>query len=73
MWYFHKFSFQDHLHEHYCTFEWLVGKTVIEIESAVVKQTKNVRFCLFQNILQAVIFYHDQKDIQKHILNLVLK
>ena len=38
------FSVQDHLHEHFCTFEQLVGKTLIEIESAVAKQTKNVRF-----------------------------
>ena len=63
IWYFHKFSVQDHLHEHYCTFEQLVGKTLIEIESAVAKQTKNVRFCFFQNILQVAIFYHLERDI----------
>ena len=63
MWYFRKFSVQDHLHEHYCTFEQLVGKTLIEIESAVAKQTKNVRFCFFQNILQVAIFYHLERDI----------
>ena len=63
--YFHKFSVQDHLHEHYCTFEQfcvvsgfiyvvlihfffiikrepLVGKRLMEIESAVAKQTKKV-------------------------------
>ena len=57
------FSVQDHLHEHFCTFEQLVGKTLIEIESAVAKQTKNVQFCFFQNILSATIFYHRQKDI----------
>ena len=34
----YKFSVQDHLHEHYCIFEQLVRKTLIEIESAVVKQ-----------------------------------
>ena len=50
------FSVQDHLHEHFCTFEQLVGKTLIEIESAVAKQTKNVRFCFVQSILQAAIF-----------------
>ena len=54
--YFHKFLVQDHLHEHYCTFEQLVGKTLIEIESAVAKQTKNVRFCFFQIILQTEFF-----------------
>ena len=63
MWYFHKFSVQDHLHEHYCPFEQLIGTTLIEIESPVAKLTKNVRFCFFQNIMQAVIFYHRQKDI----------
>ena len=57
------FSVQDHLHEHFCTFEQLVGKTLIEIESAVAKQTKNVRFCFFQNILPATIFYHCQRNI----------
>ena len=45
--YFHKFSVEDHLPEHYFTFEQLVGKTLTEIESAVAKQAKNVRFCLF--------------------------
>ena len=29
--YFQQFSVEDHLHEHYCTFEQLVGKTLIEI------------------------------------------
>ena len=58
-----KFSFKGHLHEHYCTFEQLIGKTLIEIESAVAKQTKNVRFCFFQNILPATIFRHRQRDI----------
>ena len=38
---FHKFSVQDHLHQRYCTFEKLVGETLIEIKSAVAKQTKN--------------------------------
>ena len=37
---FHKFSVQDHLHQRYCTFEKLVGETLIEIKSAVAKQTK---------------------------------
>ena len=59
----YKFSVQDHLHEQYCTFEQLVGKTLIETEYAVAKQTKNVRFCFFQNILPAANFYHRQKDI----------
>ena len=40
-----------------------VGKTLIEIESAVAKQTKKVRFCFFQNTLLATIFYHRQRDI----------
>ena len=35
--YFHIFLVQDHLHEHYCTFEQLAGKTLIEFESAVAK------------------------------------
>ena len=61
--YFHKFSVQDHLHEHYCSFKQLVSETLIEIESAVAKQTKNVRFCFFQNILPAKIFYYRQRDI----------
>ena len=39
------------------------------IKSAVVKQT----FYFFQNILLAIIFYHCQRDIKKHILNLVLE
>ena len=38
---FHKFSVQDDLHKRYCTFEKLVGETLIEIKSAVAKQTKN--------------------------------
>ena len=50
------FSAQDYLHEHYCTFEQLAGKTLTETECAVAKQTKKVRFCFFQNILQAAIF-----------------
>ena len=54
--YFHRSSVQDHLRQHYCTLEQLVGKTLIKIESAVAKQTKNVRFCFFQSILQAAIF-----------------
>ena len=37
---FHKFLVQDHLHQRYCTFEKLVGETLIEIKSAVAKQTK---------------------------------
>ena len=61
--YFHKFSSEDHLHEHYCTFEQLVGKTLIETKFAVAKQTENVRFCFFQNILPAAIFCHRQRDI----------
>ena len=61
--YFHKFSVEDHLHEHYCTFEQLVGKTLVEIEPAVAKQTKDVRFYFFQNILSEAIFYHRQRDI----------
>ena len=32
---FSQVSVHDHLHEHYCTFEQLVGKKLIEIESAV--------------------------------------
>ena len=47
IWYYHKFSVQDHLHEHYCTFEHLVGKTLVEIESVMTKQKKHVRFCFF--------------------------
>ena len=39
--YFHKFSVHDHLHEHYCPYEQLVAKTLIEIESAVAKQAKH--------------------------------
>ena len=35
---FHKFSVEGHLYEHYCTLEQLVGKTLIETESAVAKQ-----------------------------------
>ena len=61
--YFHKFSVQDHLHEHFCTLEQLVGQTLIEIESEVAKQTKNVQFRFFQNILTATIFYRLQIDI----------
>ena len=61
--YFHKFSVEDHLHEHYCTFEQLVSKTLVEIEPAVAKQTKDVRFYFFQNILSEAIFYHRQRDI----------
>ena len=38
--YFHKFSVYDNLHEHYCTFELLVGKTLREIEYAVAKTNK---------------------------------
>ena len=38
--YFHKFSVHDNLHKHYCTFEQLVGKTLIEIEYAVAKTNK---------------------------------
>ena len=41
---------------------WLLKKT-IEIESAVAKQTEKVRFCFFQNIFPAAIFYHRQRDI----------
>ena len=47
----------------YCTFQQLVGKALIEIEFAVAKQTKNVLFCFFQNILSAAIFYHRRRDI----------
>ena len=65
IWYFHKFSVQDDLHEHYFTFEPLVGKRLIEIESAVAKQTKNVQFCFFQNILQ-VQFFTTVKGIFKN-------
>ena len=35
----------------------------MEIESAVAKQTKNVEFCFFENILPSKIFYDHQKDI----------
>ena len=35
----YNFSVHGHLHEHYCTFEQLVGKTPIKIESAVAKVT----------------------------------
>ena len=51
----------------------LVGKTLIEIESAVAIKTKKVQFCFFQNILSATTFYHGQRDIEKDILNLVLE
>ena len=61
--YFHKFSVEDHSHEHYCNLEQLVGKTLIEIESAVAKRTKSVQLCFFQNILRAAIFYHRESDI----------
>ena len=60
---FSQFSVQDHLHGHYCTFEQLVGETLIEIESAVDRQTKNMRLCFFQNILLATLSYHRQRDI----------
>ena len=79
---FHKFSVQDHLYEHYCTFEQfcvvsgfvcvaliyfffiikhepLVGETLIEIESAVAKQTKKSNFNSFKT-LPARVFYHHQ-------------
>ena len=46
------------------SFTWaIIGKTLIEIESAVAKETKNVRFCSIQNILQAAFFYHRERDI----------
>ena len=69
------FSVQDHLHEHFCTFEQLVGKTQIEIESAVAKQTKNVQFCFLflSKHFASDIFYHCQRDILKQILTLVLE
>ena len=73
IWYFHKLSVQDYLHEHYCTLEQFIGKTLIEIDWQNTKQTKNVRFCFFQNILWAAAFYQRESDIQKHILNLVLE
>ena len=41
----------------------LVGEALIEINSAVAKQTKNVRFCFFQNILLARIFKTCQRDV----------
>ena len=44
--YFYKFSVQVHLHVHYCTFEQLVGQTLIEIESAVPKQTRKCAILL---------------------------
>ena len=62
--YFLRFSGQDHLHKHCCTFEQLVGEALIEIESAVAKQKT---FC------QRQFFYHRQRDSQKLILNLVLE
>ena len=61
------------LYEHYCTFQQTVGKTLIEIEAAVAKQTKMCNSCFFQDILEAAIFYHRQRDISKHILNLVFE
>ena len=64
--YFYKFSVHDHLHEHYYTFEQLFGKTLTKIESAVaIKQTKNVPFCFFQNILP-VEFFTTVKGIFKN-------
>ena len=39
---------------------WLVGEALVEIESAVAKQTKKVQFCFFQNILPVTIFNHRQ-------------
>ena len=54
--YFHKFSVQDHLLEDYCTFEQLVGKAMIEIESATAKQTENVRFYFFLTYCQWQFF-----------------
>ena len=48
-----------------------VGETLIEIASAVAKQTKKVWFSFFQNILPATIFYFRQRDISKLILNLI--
>ena len=51
------FSVQDHLHEHYCTFGQLVGKTVIEIEYAAAEQTKKMcGFVSFKTFYQQHIF-----------------
>ena len=44
------------------TFEHFVGKTLIEIESAVAEQIKKCAFFFFKNIMQAAI-YHRQMDI----------
>ena len=53
---FYKFSVHDHLHEHYCTFEQLVGKTLIGIESAVAKQQKMCNFVSFKTFCQQQLF-----------------
>ena len=41
---------------------WLV-KHWQKLNLQQINKQKNVRFCFFQNILQAIIFYHRQKDI----------
>ena len=56
IWYFHKFSVQDHLHEHYCTFEQFVGKTLIEIESAILNKQKMCDFVSFKTFYKRQFF-----------------
>ena len=49
---FYKFSVEDHLHEHYGTFEQLVGKRLIKIESAVLNKQKMSDFVSFKTFCQ---------------------
>ena len=56
IWYFHKFSVQDHLYEHYCTFEQFVGKTLIEIESAILNKQKMCDFVSFKTFYKRQFF-----------------
>ena len=51
----------------------LVGETIIESESAVAQKIKKVQISFFQNALPTTIFYHRQRNIWRHILNLVLE
>ena len=62
--YFHKFSVQDHLHEHYSTFKQLIGKTVIDIESAVANKQKICDFASFKTFYK-LQFFTTVKDIFK--------
>ena len=59
--YFRKFSFQDYLHEHYCTF-------FVPFESEVIKY-KSSR--LIQVFLKILTFHSDQKSIIRTIESIV--